>query len=165
MSGFKENRTINKTCGTSIWKDSKRSHLSVKSGKHCSKYPVTSFYRYTEAWWWSHLPRVTYSIMEKNWIPISKDNVLLPLTGHSFVLWNQLAWMQSIILFKVDEFRARYCPGDVSTDTFSRHWEAIWNTTEGSFTSLNMNLGWSVAYCFIKPIASWPWFPWNNKFD
>ena len=125
MSGFKENRTINKTCGTSIWKHSKRSHLSVKSGKHCSKYPITSFYRYTEAWWWSHLPRVTYSIMEKNWIPISKDNVLLPLTGHSFVLWNQLAWMQSIVLFKVDEFRARYCPGDISTDTFSRHWEAF----------------------------------------
>lgn len=165
MSGFKENRTINKTCGTSIWKHSKRSHLSVKSGKHCSMYPITSFYRHTEAWWWSHLPRVTYSIMEKNWIPISKDSVLLPLTGHSFVLWNQLAWMQSIVLFKVDEFRTRYCPGDISTDTFSRHWEAIWNTTEGSFTSLNMNLGWLVAYCFIKLIASWPWFPWNNKFD
>lgn len=142
-------RTINKTCGTSIWKHSKRSHLSVKSGKHCSLYSITSFYRYTEAWWWSHLPRVTYSIMEKYWIPISKDNVLLPLTDHSFVLWNQLAWMQSIVLFKVDEFRARYCPGDISTDTFSRHWEAIWNTTEGSFTSLNMNLGWLVAYCFI----------------
>lgn len=88
-------------------------------------------------------------VMEKYWIPISKDNVLLPLTGHSSVLWNQLAWMQSIVLFKVDEFRARYCPGDISTDTFSRHWEAIWNTTEGSFTSLNMNLGWLVAYCFI----------------
>ena len=150
MSGLKENRTINKTCGTSIWKHSKRSHLSVKSGKHCSMYPITSFYRHTEAWWWSHLPRVTYSIMEKNWIPISKDSVLLPLTGHSFVLWNQLAWMQSIVLFKVDEFRTRYCPGDISTDTFSRHWEAIWNTTEGSFTSLSWLL---LGHGFLETIS------------
>ena len=28
---------------------------------------------------------------EKNWTPLSQDNVLSPLTGHSFVLWNQLA--------------------------------------------------------------------------